>query len=183
MARVRVQEIASQRDALEEIAKLIRSGSIDPRIVQAARALTRECSARDDICELEQVFNAVKYGDGRVSWLRRGMRYVADSYSFDTFATVNAMIEMCASNACAGDCDDSTILVGALCAALGFKVGARAWGKGDSGEYQHVYAVAAVPKSGPWPKDYFGHGLDTTVDRSEVGWEPEGGHILTAWIE
>lgn len=185
MARLAFQEITSQRDALEAMARLIREGSVDPRIVQAARALTRDCEARDDLCELESIFRAVKYGDGRVPWLRKGMRYVADSYSFDTFNSVNATIEQCSSGACAGDCDDQTILVAALCAALGFKVGARAWGKGASqgGEYQHVYPVACVPKAGPWPSDYYGTALDTTVPQSEVGWEPDGGHIMTAWIE
>lgn len=82
------------------------------------------------------------------------------------------------------NCDDQTILVGSLAAALGFKVGARAWGPDtdQDGDYQHVYAVAAVPKGGPWPKDYYGHALDTTVPSAAVGWEPSGGHILTAWL-
>jgi hypothetical protein len=79
-------------------------------------------------------------------------------------------------------CDDQVILVGSLCAAIGFKVGARAWGKGASGEYQHVYPVVLVPKGGPWPRGYYGTGLDTTVPRFDVGDEPEGGHILTAWL-
>ena len=69
-----------------------------------------------------------------------------------------------------------------LAASVGFMVGARAWGKGTSGDYAHVYPVAAVPKNGPWPKGYIGHGLDITVPRSEVGWEPEGGHFMTAWV-
>lgn len=182
----RLVDVTSQRQALVEVAKLIRKGSIHPEIIAAAKRLTRDCSARDDLCELESLFNAVKEGDARVPWLKRGVRYVADSYSFDVFNGVGAMIASCKSGSCAGDCDDVTVLLGSLAAAIGFKVGARAWGQGEDqrGDYQHVYPVAAVPKNGPWPRDYSGHGLDVTVPRSYVGWEPEGdGHILTAWVE
>jgi hypothetical protein len=59
-------------------------------------------------------------------------------------------------------------------------VGARAWGKKQN-DYQHVYSVVALPKNGPAPENYFGTGLDTTVPQSDVGWEPRGGYILTAW--
>ena len=178
----RFEAVASQEQALEKIAGLIRKGSVDPRIVQAARALTRDCRSRDDLCELEALYQAVKSGDSRVSWLKRGMRYVADPHSFDTFSAVSAIITDCGSGSCAGDCDDHSVLVGSLAAAVGFKVGARAWGPGKSGDYQHVYAVALVPKGGPWRKGYFGHGLDTTVPRFDVGDEPPSGHILTAWL-
>jgi len=183
LARTRLEEVSSQRDALVKLAQIIRKGSIDSRIVQAARAITRGVSARDDDGELAAIFDAVKNGTDRVRWLSDGVRYVADPYSYDTYTTVNAMIEQCANGACAGDCDDMTILIGSLAAALGFKVGARAWGEGRSGDYSHVYAVAAVPKNGPWPSDYYGTALDPTMPNSYVGWEPSGGHIITAWIE
>jgi hypothetical protein len=181
----RLVDVTSQRQALVKIAELIRSGSIDRRIIVAAKTITRDCDARDDLCELEAIFKAVKEGDARIPWLRRGVRYVADSYSFDVYNGVGSLIDLCSSGACGGDCDDHTILVGALAASLGFRVGARAFGKGSdqSDDYQHVYPVAAIPKSGPWPRNYFGHGMDTTVPRSYVGWEPEGGHIMTAWVD
>jgi hypothetical protein len=82
------------------------------------------------------------------------------------------------------NCDDALVLVGSLCAALGFKVGARAWGPGRSGEYTHVYPVVAVPKH-RWPaKGYCGTALDITEPDAYVGWEPnlEMGHIMTAWM-
>lgn len=184
-AKARFAEPATQRESLEEIAGLIRKGMVDPEVIRAAKALTQDCAPRDDLCELEAIFEAVKNGDSRVPWLKRGMRYVADPRSYDTFFGASAMIEECRNGSCAGDCDDQCIMVGSLAAALGFMVGARAWGPGRSGDYVHVYCVAAVPKSGPWPKGYFGHGLDTTVASSYVGWEPGGGaegHIMTSWV-
>ena len=180
----RFVEVSSQEAALEEIAELIRKGALEQEVIRAAKTITRDCTPRDDLCELKAIFDAVKYGDARLPWLKKGMRYVADPRSTDTYHSATAMIASCKAGACAGDCDDSTILVGSLAAALGFMVGARAWGQGKNqdGDYQHVYAVAAVPKSGPWPRGYLGHGLDTTVPASEVGWEPPGGHIMTAWV-
>jgi hypothetical protein len=186
MARfARLETATSQRAALEKVAQLIRKGSIHPDILKAAKALTRDCEARDDLCELEAIYQAVKVGSDRVSWLRRGVRYLADPFPFDSFHAVSSQINLCKEGSCAFDCDDQTILIGSLASALGFKVGARAWGPGtkQNDDYQHVYAVAAVPKSGPWPAGYYGHGLDTTVPSAAVGWEPQGGHILTAWIE
>lgn len=178
-------EARSQGDALVEIERLILKGSIHPKILQAAKAITSDCDPRDDLCEIEAIYSAVKHGTNRVPWLRKGVRYVADSYAHDAFHGVASQIDLCRDGACAFDCDDQTILVGALASAIGFKVGARAWGPGtrQSDEYQHVYAVVAIPKNGPWPRDYYGHGLDTTVPSAGVGWEPSGGHVMTAWPE
>ena len=186
MARsARLEDAGSQRQALEKIAVLIRKGQIHPEILKAAKIITRGCDARNDLCELQALYDAVKNGDSRVPWLTKGVRYVADSRSFDNFHAVSSLIEFCLSGACAFDCDDHCILMGSLAAALGFMVGARAWGPGprQGDDYVHVYAVAAIPKSGPWPEGYIGHALDTTVPRFSVGDEPEDGHVMTAWID
>jgi hypothetical protein len=174
--------VDSQGAALEKIAGLIRKGSIDVDILKAAKKLKRGCIDRDDWCEIQTIYNAVKYGDSRVDWLREGVQYVADPHPFDTFHSAHSIVEFCREGAGAFDCDDGTILIGSLCAAIGFKAGARAWGKGVSGDYQHVYPVVLVPKGGPWPRGYYGTGLDTTVPRFDVGDEPQGGHILTSWL-
>lgn len=183
-ASVHFESIQDQADALRRIVKFIEEGSTKPSVVQAARAITAGCDARDDLCELEAIFQAVKYGTSDVPALANGLRYVADPRSMDFYTKADAMLRDCAAGSCAEDCDGAAILVGALAAAVGFKCGARAWGPGrdKSGEYVHVYCVAAVPKRGPWRQDYAGHGLDTTVKQSFVGWEPKGGHILTAWM-
>lgn len=76
------------------------------------------------------------------------------------------------------NCDDHTMLIGALLSALGFRVGARAWGR-EKGNYSHVYAVVGYPKRAPTKE----LGLDSTVKESFVGWEPPAGHVLTAWTE
>lgn len=187
MARFSIERLpdsaSGQRQALRTIAELIARGSAHPTVRSVAHALTRDCANRDDLCELEAIFEAVRDGSDKVKALRYGMRYVADPRWADFFTGPAEQLRRCEAGACAGDCDDHTILVAALAASLGFKVGARAWGPAGSEEFTHVYAVAAVPKKGPWPKSYSGHGLDTTVPYSSVGWEPKKGHVLTFWVE
>jgi hypothetical protein len=163
------------------IGELIAKGAIDPKVVKAARQITSDCSARDDLCELEAIFRAVKEGDPRIPGLEKGLRYVSDPRSVDWYQGAKKILEECEDGACAGDCDEHNILVGALAASIGFKVGARAYGKAGSRNYTHVYCVAAVPKNGPWPKSYGGHGLDTTVASASVGWEPPKGRVMTYW--
>ena len=179
----RVETVATQQAALRRVAELIAKGSIDPTVRRAAKAITRGVPARNDLAELQALYNAVKTGTPNVAGLSKGMRYVSDPTAADFFQGAKASLEECKAGACAGDCDDQTILIGSLAAALGFTVGARAYAVSGSRSFSHVYAVAAVPKHGPWPKNYAGHGLDTTVPKASVGWDPPGGSILTYWVE
>lgn len=179
----RIADVPNQRVALETIAKLIAKGCVDPMIVRAARKITSDCPARDDLCELEAIYRAVKEGDPRVPALAKGLRYVSDPRNVDWYQGAKRILEECKAGGCAGDCDEATILVASLCGAVGFKVGARAYGKPGTKNYQHVYPIAAVPKNGGWEKNYGGHALDVTVPDAYVGWEPPSGRVLTVWIE
>lgn len=77
------------------------------------------------------------------------------------------------------NCDDHTMLLMSLCAALGWRMGARAWGRDSSG-FAHVYAVAAYPKRPPCERVV---GMDTTVPEADLGWEPPKANVLTGWME
>lgn len=176
--RLAVYNVSGQKAALRELAKLTEKAMLDPNVRAVAIALTRDCTARDDRCELEAIFGAVKHGDERVAALSRGVRYVSDPRGADFFTSPSRLLAMCEAGSCAEDCDGQTALVAALAGSLGFVVGLRAWGHENEKEYVHVYAVARVPKR--TPKDTLG--LDTTVEQSYVGWEPPGGRALTAWI-
>jgi hypothetical protein len=180
----RTETISSQRTALKRIAELIAKGSIDPAVRRAALAITRDVDARDDLGELEALYTAVKHGTDAVPGLRKGVRYVADPRAADFFTGAGKLLEECRHGACGGDCDDATILIGAMASSLGFKVGARAYARPSDGDgFTHIYAVASIPKRGPWPANYGGHGLDTTVESARVGWEPKKGKVLTYWVE
>lgn len=176
--RLSVFGVETQREALQQLAELAQRATVHPLVRETAMQITAECPARDDSCELEAIFNAVKHGDPRVRPLRKGVRYVADPRWADHFTAPHRLLKQCARGACAGDCDDHAALIVALAGSLGFVMGLRVWGPSHS-NYVHVYAIAGVPKRDP--REVLG--LDTTVDDSTVGWEPPSGAVLTAWLE
>lgn len=177
--KVRVFDAGSQRDALTALAELTaRAIEQSPSVRETAIAIiTDKCADRDDDCQLEAIFNAVKYGDDRIKGLESGFRYVSDPMLADYFTAPARSLDSCTRGACGGDCDDHAALVASLAGAVGFNVGLRAWGR-YGGEYEHVYAVAKTPKRG------VGRivGLDTTYPSAFVGWEPPKGRVMTAWL-
>ncbi len=177
--RVSVFEVASQKKALEELAKLIEKSTVDPIVRNAALAITHDIDSRDDDGEVRAIFEAVKHGTPEVRGLEKGLKYMSDPRWADFFTSPSRMLKDSAVNGyAAGDCDDHSALICALLGSLGFLVGLRAWGR-NKNEYTHVYAVVGMPKIGP--KEFIG--LDTTVEESEPGWEPPKGHVLTAIMD
>lgn len=177
---IRFLGVATQRESLVELAKLAAKGALDPDVRRAALQITGNLPARDDMGELEAIYDAVKNGHPAIS--PTGVRYVADPLEADFFTAPRRLLEECQKGACAGDCDDQAALVAALCGAVGFKFGLRAYGRYKSGpsekpEYEHVFCVVGFPKRSP-SKEI---ALDTTVPQATVGWHPPAGHVLTAW--
>lgn len=178
-------DVADQEKALEVLAQLVEEDSTDPEIRQAAIKLANGCESRDDICELTAIFNAVKSGSKKVSWLRNGLKYMSDPIAADWFTAPSRLMKMCKDGACAEDCDGHAMLTAALAASLGFRVGLRAYAKPGrpKGNYEHIYSVAMLPKNGDGDGQVFA--LDTSADvgDSHAGWEPPRGQVLTAWME
>lgn len=173
-------DVSDQREVLRKLAEMTARSIVHPSIREAAIAITGECDARDEECELQAIYDAVKHGTPHVAGLRNGYRYVADPRQSDYFTAPYRTLELCARGSCAGDCDDHSMLCAALAGALGFKVGLRAWGpKGQ--DYEHVYAVACKSKRNPSIEDIFA--MDTTVESFDLGDEPPPGRVLTAWLE
>lgn len=173
--------IKNQLEALNVLADLICRGGEHPTVRAAALKIVGDCGSRDDQCELQAIFEAVKNGTPLVRALARGFPYRADPKTIDFFSSADRSLAMCAHGACGGDCDDHTVLNAALAHSLGFTTGARAYGK-SNGEYTHVYAVALVPKAAQFAGSNAQIvGMDTTVGRSYLGWQPPPGHYKTAW--
>ena len=177
--KVRVLDAGSQRQALTELAGLTsRAIETAPTVREAAIAIvTDRCADRDDLCQLQAIFDAVKNGDSRVKGLENGFRYVSDPLLADYFTSPARSLDACARGACGGDCDDHSALVAALAGVIGFDVGLRAWGP-YGGEFEHVYAVAKAPKQGRGQVV----GMDTTTPQADLGWEPPSGRVMTAWL-
>lgn len=177
--KVRVFDAVSQKHALTALAELTsRAIEQSPIVRETAIALiTDRCADRDDDCQLEAIFDAVKHGDDRINGLEKGFRYVSDPVLADYFTAPGRSLDSCARGACGGDCDDHAALVASLAGAVGFDVGLRAWGRFGK-EFEHVYAVAKTPKHGVGRVV----GLDTTYPNATVGWEPPQGRVMTAWL-
>lgn len=180
--RSRTFDLSTQREALTELAKLVaRSIVEDPNVRITALKITRACSSRDDECEIQAIFDAIKHGTPEVESLKKGLRYVSDPRLSDYFVKPGRLLEMCEAEACGEDCDGHAGLIAALLGSLGYAVGLRAYAKPENpGEFVHVYAVVGFPKNGRDESDWLG--LDTTVESSYVGWEPPEGRVLTAYI-
>lgn len=195
--------IKDQDEALVALAKLVQQGQENPYVVATARKIVRDCPGRDDHCELEKLFDAVKYGDPAVKALEKGYPYRADPKTADWFASADRTLKMCEHGACGGDCDEHAVLLASLAGALGFSTGLRAYGKNRERGFSHVYAVAITPKKMGVPgtrgalaaflqaiDGFSGHprgeiiGMDTTVPSSYLGWQPDerSGRFRTAWV-
>ncbi len=173
-----VYEVASQKRALNELAKLIEKDTVDPLVRDSALLITNDCASRDDGAEIQAIFDAVKHGTDKVKGLQDGFKYVSDPRWADFFTSPSRILKQLANGINGGDCDDHASLLCGMLGSLGFLVGLRAWGK-EKGEFTHVYAVVAVPKISPTEL----MALDTTVEESEPGWEPPKGHVLTALMD
>jgi len=176
----RVLDLPTQSASLKQLAELAQRASITPLVRSTAKKIIRNCGSRDDLCELQAIFDAVKDGDPDVAPFKNGFKYIADPRFADYFASPVDSIQECINGACGGDCDDHTSLIVALAASLGWKMGARAYGPKDVDGFSHVYAVAAYPKRPEFKRVV---GMDTTVPRAQLGWEPPRGNVLTAWLE
>lgn len=180
VTKVSTGDPSDQREALGVLAKLVDKAILDPKVRETALAITAKCGSRNDRCELQAIFDAVKHGTPEVQALRDGFRYVADPRSSDLFIAPGRSLDACEHGACGGDCDDHASLIAGLAGAIGFRVGLRAWGPPGGDSYIHVYAVAGFPKRAPTKA----LGMDTTVAESDLGWEPPNdGRTMTAWLE
>ena len=134
------------------IANLIRGGARDFYVRQKAIEIFREAGAapKDRWAEVCALFN----------WVRNNIRYTRDIFRTELLHTARRMLELRA-----GDCDDMTILLGAMLISTGHPVrlalaGFRA--KKPHG-YSHIYPEVYV--KGKWIA------LDATMNRP-MGWAP-----------
>ena len=173
-------EIENQRQALVILADTCMKSVSTEIIWRTARQIVAQCPAKNDLCEIKAVFDAIKTGTPLVPCLRRGVRYCQENPAEDQFVAPHRLLAECENGACTGDCDCTAGLVAALLSSLGFTVGLRAWGR-PGADLDHVYAVVKVPK-GDDRRVARVLALDTTVESSYVGWEPATGYTVTAWL-
>jgi len=111
---VRLLDLKSQDEALRTLAQLTRRATVDPYLRNTALKIIRDCASREDECELEAIYNAVKYGDKEIPALRNGIKYVADPRYADYFASPVDTLKNAERGANGGDClPGETLVLGA----------------------------------------------------------------------
>jgi transglutaminase-like putative cysteine protease len=134
------------------IAQMIRDGAKDFYVRQKAIQIFRMCGVRPknrfgEVCAL-------------FDWVRRNIRYTRDIFRVELLHSPRRMLELQA-----GDCDDMTILLGAMLMATGHPVRLVLAGfrPNKPHGYSHIYPEVNV--RGRWVA------MDATVERP-IGWAP-----------
>lgn len=187
----RLLEVADQRTALRTLRDMTQPFTADPVVNEIALLATGVCESRQDLCELNAIFDLVKNGRPDIPGFERGLKYVADPNWADTFRTPRRIIENLQAGINGGDCDDHAALICALGGSIGFTMGFLGYGPPGSEELTHVLAVAKIPKRLDGEIQLVG--LDTTVSEATLGWLPPYIHkpnaqglrakTLLAWLQ
>lgn len=154
--RIRLQTIPSgYRGTLRTIGhvgELIRRGAKDFLVRRTAVAILRQCAVRpkDYLGEIKALFE----------WVQRNVRYTRDIFRVEVLHSARRMLELRA-----GDCDDMTILLGALLEAVGHPVRLVVTGHDPQRQdlFSHIYPE--VLHQGRWIP------LDATMPHP-MGWAP-----------
>jgi hypothetical protein len=136
----------------EIIGRMIRDGAKDFLVRQKAIQIFRIAGVRpkDRFGEIRSLFE----------WVRRNVRYTRDIFRVELLHTARRMLELRA-----GDCDDMTILLGAMLRSTGHPVRLILAGfrKRRPHSYSHIFLEANL--GGHWIA------LDATMERP-IGWAP-----------
>lgn len=109
---------------LQVMRQLVRAGRVDPAIRRAATSITYLAPAKDETAELSALFEHVQ----------SAIRYTRDVLDVETLSTaVKTLLGR------VGDCDDQTVLLCALCEAVGYPTRFVVAGYDAPGVLEHVY--------------------------------------------
>jgi transglutaminase-like putative cysteine protease len=134
------------------IARLMQEGAKDLMVRQCAIEIFRRSGVRpkDRMGEIVALFNFV----------RRKIRYVRDIWRVETLHAARRVLELKA-----GDCDDMTILLGAMLLSTGHPVRLILAGFQPTRPHVYTHIYPEVHVRGRWVA------IDATVDRP-IGWAP-----------
>lgn len=118
--------------------KLVDQAVSDPNFVRFATDLVRGVLPYNDIGEANAVYE----------WVKRNIRYTKDPVTKEKLYPPSELLKIRA-----GDCDDISMLMGALMIAIGYpaRLATIAASADQPNEFSHVYLEAEVPPgSGQW---------------------------------
>lgn len=111
--------------------KLIELGKRDPRVRQTAEIIlkTFDVPAHDKWREVRSIY----------LWVKRNVRYIRDPWDIEYVQTPGRMLETLT-----GDCDDYTVLLGALLESVGYPVDIKVVARKGRRNLHHVYPVVSM---------------------------------------
>lgn len=151
---------------IQEMAKLARAASTDPKFVMWCRSIVADLSPKDYKGEAQRIYDVVK----------KHVRYVLDPRGMELVSDPRHTLFVDGS----GDCDDAAVVITAMAMALGhsaaFKTVAVNPDRPD--EFSHVYALIGVQKG--MGEEWYA--ADTTQKSGYFGWEPPADRITKAKV-
>lgn len=153
--QLRAHTVHTLEDRVRILRRLVwapEGGLRDPLMRRLGLAVTNGVKARDDMGELEAIFDFVV----------KNVRYSGDIAGKDTFQTALRTLQFGA-----GDCDDNAVCCAALAMENGFESKFRITSNQGT-SWDHILAMAAIPKHKPskWIA------LDTTLGPGRFGRQP-----------
>lgn len=142
--------IRGVRETLAVMRAMVNEYRVNPRMRQAATCAIFLSPEKNDMHEIETLFNLV----------RDNVRYVRDICDVETLSTPDKTLE-----GLIGDCDDQTTLLCTLLESVGYKTRFVVAAYSAPNHYEHVYAQVFVPVFGDWIN------IDPT-EREPIGYAP-----------
>lgn len=129
----------ANKNTLNEMSWLISSGLRDWGIRETAQDIISNTKERDRHGELKGIYQ----------WVQRHSRYTYDPIGLETIQTPKVMLESVARKGkMFGDCDDFTVLLGALLKSIGHKIRLKAVAFSPGTRLSHVYLEDEI--AGKW---------------------------------
>lgn len=141
-------------DRIDMIFEEIDNGKRDPIIRQLVSEILRGVTEKDYENELGAIF----------AWVRKNIRYTRDPHNVELFQKPSRIVEMGIA-----DCDDLSILIGAMVQSIGYPVRLRVIGV-QSADPEHIYPVAGVPPSENEKENLEWVAMDASVNEP-MGWQ------------
>lgn len=146
--------VAGTRYTIDKMRDMVRRGSVHPDIIQATTLIVKQVGHKDYAGEAEAIF----------SWVKGNIRYTRDPHGVELIQAPWITLKRGA-----GDCDDVSTLINAMCASIGMQTGFETirCDPANPDDFSHVYAIIRTPAG--W------RAADPTVAAGHFGWRPSAG--------
>jgi len=151
-AYVRSARVESLDDRIAHITEKILEGRADPFVRKLAIEAVRHVPPRDWLGEVRAIWDFVT----------SNVRYTLDPYLRDMYQRARRTLQLGG-----GDCDDLTILMGAMLMSIGHPVALKVIDTYDGEGWNHIYLLTGIPPQRPvkWIP------LDPSMPEKGMGWE------------